>query len=200
MSKLSKFIDHPEWFFADAFKRRKDFLEDEINRLNKLLGVVGLTHQLDIVDVERKFIQAALFAYEQGNLPEHIVAVINIKNKMQPKVYTKNIIESLNQVKVALTNNSPHIVFKTTFEVAINPVQNNQKYLNLANSSVDSLSVNESEQLKMLSGSTSTQEPSVIATNAVLNNINIPENLSGRQKYFYSKLVSVDSLLLKGII
>ena len=37
MSKLSKFIDHPEWFFADAFKRRKDFLEDEINRLNEIL-------------------------------------------------------------------------------------------------------------------------------------------------------------------
>ena len=201
MSKISKFIEHPEWFFADAFKRRKDFLEDEIDRLNKVLGIVGLPHQLDIVDVERKFIKVALFAYNQGNLSKHIVSVANFKNKIDPKTYAKNIIENLHQVKEGLIHNRPHILIKTTFEFAINPIQDNSKYLNLPKQSLDSLNVKDAEQLKILNGSDHDETSSdLMITDVGLSSMNIPENLSVRQKYFYSKLVNIDSLLSKGVI
>lgn len=192
MSKLSKFINHPEWFFQDAFKKRKKFLEKEIKKANRLLNSIGIPAKLDVNIIEGQIVDAALQIYQKGDISSKITAVNNIKNQIQIQKYFTGLTEKLQNLGQAMAQHKPHIVFKTSFEVSINPSQKEIKYIDSTHSGVDRAH-DKIESLELMINQVDDKDDHTDDVNQISN------NLSPRAHNLYLKLIKAHSHAPEGM-
>lgn len=182
MSKLTKFINHPKWFFQDAFKKRKKFLEKEIKKANKALTYIGVPFHIDVQILEDQVVNFALEINRRANLPDRVMGAAVLKSSLSLDKYLNDLSGHLQSISKAVKENTPHIVFKTTFEVAVTPFNQNIKY------------VSSSVTTKEKSDNYNEADDKLIPAS-----INISDTLSPRAHNIYLKLMNARSHVIRGI-
>lgn len=192
MSKLTKFVNHPKWFFQDALKKRRKFLEQEIKKANNLLNLIGIHEKFDINVLENQILDLALQAYQKGKISEKVMVMSNIRSQIQIQKHLSELTEQLQKISKAMGHNMPHVVFKTTFEMSINPPQQDIRYVGSADSIVTKIN-NNSENLEVVSNQCGAE-----GNHSDYEN-HISDTLSPRAQNLYLKLLNARSHAVRGI-
>lgn len=166
MSKLSKFIEHPKWFYKDAFKRRKSIIIHNIENINRQFKNIGIPFQLDIDNIERKFVKSAV-QLTHNQLSSRILQIVNnrLSGKTQQIGFASPLQVLRNQIDL------PNITIKHSFEISINP-----------------LMVQETNNLELISDSHKISDPDAMSN--VKANVVIPTNLPARAKKLYELITT----------
>lgn len=93
MSKLTKLAKQPELFFVDAFKKRKKDIVDQVDKINDVLRVVGVSKNIEVSILEERFVKYSLIAYEKSKLqayllsqPEHLKGNRSVFHQVIPVI------------------------------------------------------------------------------------------------------------------
>jgi hypothetical protein len=172
MSKLTKFINHPRWFFKDAFKKQEENIAVKIDNLNNHLNRVGIPSKLDIHSLEHKFINAAVRVAHHNLLSQQVIKLI-IRSQGLNQSSDFPVLNQLNQVRQRLNQNIPHLLIKHSFEISINP--NNRETEEV----LISPEVNQAQHAEQI-GAIKNQVSEI--------NYSIPSNWSARTKQFHKRL------------
>lgn len=174
MSKFNKFVNHPNWFFKDAFKKREHQIANKLDLVNDNLKKFGIPIQLDIQIIEQSFVKTAAKLSHNNIISQKIVKFIDtgrgsIKKLESPKL---SVLQRLNLIN--LNQLTPYITVKHSFEISLSP--NNLNFKNVQSNTEHA----EESSSKVISNN---------HTNIVIKN-SLPLAFSDRTKQLFSRLSS----------
>ncbi|RYE38021.1 MAG: hypothetical protein EOP48_27740, partial [Sphingobacteriales bacterium] len=85
MTKLTKLINSPENFIADAIKKRTQLLEYEVKLLNEVYRVFGSSKVKNLTDEKQKILQLWLQVYEKYRVKHHLISWLYLKQSLNTK-------------------------------------------------------------------------------------------------------------------
>ena len=121
MSKFNKFVDHPNWFFRDAFKKRESKVANKLKSINDQLKKIGIPVQLDIQIIEQSFVDAATKLSHDNRISQQIVKIVASGRKNNIKLVNSEtpVLQKLKSINIGKF--TPYITIKHSFEISISP-------------------------------------------------------------------------------
>lgn len=169
MSKLTKFINHPRWFFKDTFKKQEENIAIKVDSLNAHLKRIGFSSQLDMHSLEHKFINSAVKVTHHNFLSQQVIRLItNSQDFNQVFVF-----DAFGRIKDLLNHNTPSLLIKHSIEISLSPIKQKAKEIQVSSE------INEAYHKG--------QDDLVESQFSEIDN-SIPLNWSARTKQFHKRL------------
>lgn len=120
MSKLTKFINHPKWFYKDAFRKYEPIISYNIKKINSSFETIKLPIHINIDSIEQNFVNTAANV-THNRLTYQILKLIGNTLQAKDQQLVLSNFPKLLKEKTNLSKYFPHIIIKNSFEISINP-------------------------------------------------------------------------------
>lgn len=140
MSKFNKFVNHPKWFFRDAFKKRELVVSSKLNYVNNYLKDFGIPIQLDLHIVENSFVNTAMRLSHDNRMGQQIVKLV-LKSQKSNKISESHELQQVSKKlkRINISEYLPYIAIKHSFEVSVSPPHHTLKDIKIGSSGDDEI-------------------------------------------------------------